>query len=131
MRNRHLRELLRELPRHEASEGFTESITRRLAQSDQVRGARRWRLALLSAAATLVITAGAAHLAIQQRAQARLEAFENQRRQLQAEIAEIRDQTEFEAVIDMGQEDGVRYILDLRPVEIQPTPTVALQPTFY
>ena len=130
MRNGHLRQLLRELPRHGATEGFTQSVTRRLVRSDR-RGDARWKLALLSAAATLAVTAGAAHLAIQHREQSRIEAFEQQRRQLQAEIAEIRDQTEFEAVIDIGQEDGIHYVLDLRPVEVQPVPPLAVQPTFY
>lgn len=132
MRNRHLKELLSELPRYEAGEGYTEELIKRIAKTDRPEAeGTRWGLALLSAAASIAIAAGATHFALQQRDQARVDMLETQRKQLQAEIAEIRNEAEYDAVIDMGQEDGVQYILDLRPVEIQPQQTVALEPVFY
>lgn len=131
MRNEHLKQLFDELPRHGASDGFTDSVIRRLDGAERAHREPRMRRALLGAAATLLIAAGAAHLTLVQREQARIEALDTQRRQLQAEVAEISDQAEYEAVIDIGQEDGVRYILDLRPIELDEVQTVAMQPTFY
>lgn len=131
MRHRHLKQLLNELPRYQASEGFSESVARRLGEADRQRRAARWKVAILSAAATIVITVGAAHLALEQRQHSRVRTLDNQRRQLQAEVTAIRSQAEFEPVIDLGKEDGVHYILDLRPVDVQAEQTVALQPVFY
>lgn len=131
MQNEHLKKLLNELPRQDAGERFTDSVLARI----EARGGRESRTSprswLAAAAAAIVLAAGAGHFIIEQREEARIEAITAQHRALEAEIAALREQASFDPVIDIGQDDGVQYILDLRPVDVQPVQTVALQPDFY
>lgn len=132
MQDTHLRQLLGELPRHNASENFSKAVMHRVAarNTTSVGIFRSWGFAFVTAVATIVVALGATILTLEQREQARIEALQNQHRDLKAEIAALQAQVDFDPVIDLGQDNGVRYVLDLRPVEVQPAQTAALKPTF-
>ncbi|MDX1582446.1 MAG: hypothetical protein R3338_02495 [Thermoanaerobaculia bacterium] len=132
MQDEHLDELLQRLPRHEASMGFTGTVMNEIGSHERKRPPSLSRRSGLAAAAAIVIAIGAASLILEEREQEKLEAIAEQHRALESEIAAMREEVRsFDPVIDMGQDDGVRYILDLRPVEVEPIRTALRPPDFY
>lgn len=127
MRDEHLNQLLRELPRYKASDGLAEAVERDIRARATERSAthhRSNRIAgmLVTAAVTLSVAGGTLFLTQQIRERERIDALQSQHRALAAEISALRAAVDFEPVIDLGEDDGVRYVLDLRPIEEQPSP---------
>lgn len=122
-----LNELLRSLPREQASPGFTARV---LAKTREAETARRgfWGLPLersvMAAAALFFVLAGAVfvqqHVQEQQRqartaaAVARIEALELERTQLEQELLELqREAREAQGVIYLGSTPEMDMVLDM------------------
>ena len=129
MRDEHLERLFAELPSHRASEGFTRSVIDAIEAGHASRPSGV-RSGWMAAAAMIVVATGTGFLVQEHRQQQQIEAFERQRNELKAELAALQQQADFDPVVEIGQEDGVQYILDLRPIEVQPVRTAALDPRF-
>jgi hypothetical protein len=116
MRDEDLGELLRELPRETAREGFTARVISR-ARGEARRTARvhRWRYAAAAVLALLMLSAVGLRLGVERRSEtARTESLRAQHEELKLELGELRASAGFDPVIDLGRNDGVHYILDLR-----------------
>ena len=101
-------DLLRELPRVRAGADFDARVLRRLRAGR--RPAPRWRRALLPA----IAAAGAVvFAAVLRREETRREAVRQETRALARELDEMK-QALPSPVVDVGEENGVRYVIDLR-----------------
>jgi hypothetical protein len=107
---RELKEALRDLPRIVPSGPFADSVLRRIREDAREAKPRPWRGPLLIAAVAIA-AAGVARE--RERRQAR--ALENETRAIAREIEGMK-RTLPSPMIDLGQRDGVRYVLDLRRV---------------
>jgi len=107
---RELKEALRELPRIVPGDRFSDSVLRRIRRETREKKPRAWRAPLLTAA---VVIAAAGIARERQRRHAR--ALEDETRAIAREIEGMK-RTLPSPMIDLGQRDGVRYVLDLRRV---------------
>jgi hypothetical protein len=107
---RDLKEALRGLPRIVPSGQFSDSVLRRIRRDSREPRPRAWRAPLLIASVALA-AAGIARE--RERRQAR--ALEDETRAIARELEGMK-RTLPSPMIDLGQRDGVRYVLDLRRV---------------
>jgi hypothetical protein len=107
MDDRDLGDLLRELPRVRAGADFDARVLRRIRGG---RPAPRWVRALLPALAAAGAIVFAAAL---RRQETRREAVREETRALARELDEMKRALP-SPVVDVGGEDGVRYVIDLR-----------------
>jgi hypothetical protein len=119
MDEQRLNQLLRELPRHQASPRFTAAVLRRLA--DDAPRSRPLRRLTPAAAAAALVAAGLVfgvhewtRGAERQRELARLEALESEKRALEAEILELRRLArDARPVVYLGSTATVDLVVDL------------------
>ena len=105
-----LREALRELPRVSPPTNFTETVLSRLrAARSSRRPAPVWLAPVLVAAAVLVAGVGLRRAERLRRAQS----IRDETRSISREVDALK-RTLPSPVIDLGEKDGVRYVLDLR-----------------
>jgi hypothetical protein len=116
MRDEDLGRLLRELPRETAREGFTERvISRGSGEGGRTARVHPWRYAAAAVLALLMLSAAGLRLGIERRSEtARTESLRAQHQELKLELGLLRASAGFDPVIDLGRNDGVHYILDLR-----------------
>ena len=118
MNDDQLRELIRSLPRQDASKGFEQSLRGRLESKRQAPRAepsyRRWALA----AALTVILAGSAAVGLQRRsdrilAERRNEEIRMETEAIRQELLALQREAEQNTEIYLGGSAGGDYVLDL------------------
>ena len=118
MNDDQLRKMIRSLPRHDASDGFEQSLRGRLQRERQAPRAapsyRRWALA----AALTVILAGSASVGLQRRsdrilADRRSEEIRMETEAIRQELLALRREAEQSTEIYLGGSPGGDYVLDL------------------
>jgi len=109
-----LNELLRSLPREEASERFTQDVMRKTRSVRSGSGASG-RMFLVWAATVLILISGVVgHQITKHRDQARLESLRAEQLQLEQELTELkRLSNEYSSVLRVDGNDGVQYVVDL------------------
>ena len=110
MDERELKEALRDLPRIVPSGQFSDSVLRRVRRDSRETKPRAWRAPLLIAA--VAIAAGGI---ARERERRQARAIQEETRAIAREIEGMR-RTLPSPMIDLGERDGVRYVLDLRRV---------------
>ena len=109
-----LNELLRSLPREEASEHFTQDVMRR---TRPVRASSRTPGRMILAWTTTVvilITGATGALVMRQREQDHLESIRAEQQKLKRELEELKRISEgISPVLRIDGSDGVEYVLDL------------------
>jgi hypothetical protein len=138
MEDHRIGELLRELPRERARNGFTARVLQRLDAEEAGRPVLRWRPAAAFAAAVLAAVAIPAGL-LMDRAADRERSRAAEARQILEEIRaehgrlerELEDLSEETPVIYLGGDENVDFVLDLRRVpEAGTRPAAYTNPTF-
>jgi anti-sigma factor RsiW len=116
MRDEDLGKLLRELPRESAREGFTErAISKARGEARRTARVHPWRYAAAAVLALLMLSAAGLRLGVERRSEtARTESLRAQHEELKLELGQLRASAGFDPIIDLGRNDGVQYILDLR-----------------
>jgi hypothetical protein len=132
MRDEDLGELLRGLPRENAGEGFTEQvITRAGDRAHSSSATHPWRYAAAAVLALLMLGAVGLRLGVERRSEtARTESLRAQHEELKLELGDLRASAAFDPVIDLGRNDGVQYILDLRTASAGPARSTSYSPQF-
>jgi hypothetical protein len=108
MDERDVTELLRDLPRLRASERFTETVRERVRGGPPRRDSRRIVLPALAAAAAFAVVAGVRLDSLRRDRELRRETHA-----LAREIEEMK-RTLPSPLVEVGGEDGARYVVDLR-----------------
>ena len=108
MDEREVREVLRELPRVRPSAGFASRVAGRIRSNRAPRRGARVFLPAVAAAAAFAFAAG-----IRIEAVRKDRAIRRETRALAREIREMK-RTLPSPVIELGEENGVRYVIDLR-----------------
>jgi len=109
-----LNELLRSLPREEASERFTPDVMRRTRSVRASSGSPARMVLAWAAAVVILITGAAGHWVTRQRDQVRLESIRAEQQQLERELDELkRISEEYSPVLRVNGNDGVDYVVDL------------------
>jgi len=116
-----LNELLRSLPRQEASEGFTQDVMRR-TRSVRAATTSHARMVLAWAAVVVILISGAVgHLVAKHRDQARIESIRAERQQLEQELQELKRISEgYSSVVHVDGNNGFEYVVDLNEFSRNP-----------
>jgi hypothetical protein len=132
MRDQDLGDLLKRLPREAAGEGFTERVISRAGNgAGRTALVRPWRYAAAAVLALLMLSAVGLRLGVDRRNEtARTESLRAQHEELKLELGELRASAAFDPVIDLGRNDGVQYILDLRTAATGPAWNTSDSPQF-
>ena len=117
MDERDVREALRELPRQRASAGFSARVRRRIR--DARPRPRRSALVPIAAAAAAAALVAAVRVDTVRRERA----LRRETRELAREIEEMK-RTLPSPFVDLGERDGVRYVIDLRRAPGRPGGTL-------
>ena len=121
MNDEQLNELLKQLPRHDSSSGFTGRV---LARVDETRN--RTAMFPWAAAAALISTVTVAgltgHYFIEQQQQRqKVEAFRAEKQKIVLELQELKRLAEqSDPVFYLGGNEDAEYVIDLRAVEFDP-----------
>lgn len=109
-----LNELLRSLPREEASDSFTQNVMGR-TRSVRAFADPQVRMVLVWATVVVILVSGAVgHLVSNHRDQARLESIRAEQRQIENELQELKRLSEgYSSVVHVDGNNGVEYVVDL------------------
>lgn len=109
-----LNELLRSLPREEASERFTQDVMRRTRSVRSSSGAPARMVLAWAATVVIVISGAVGHRVTKHRDQARLESIRAEQQQLERDLDELKRISEgYSSVVRVDGNDGVEYVVDL------------------
>lgn len=111
--NDRLDDLIRRASRKGASADFTERVMSRVKEAPDEPRMLAWKPAF--AAAAFVLVSLASGIAFEKSREAeRVEALRVEARQLEAELEELKKQTEMSSRVYLGGNDNREYVLDLR-----------------
>lgn len=125
MNDETISKLLGSLERVPASERFTSEVMSRLG-GPKKPAAPSTRLARWAVAATLLTATGlGVGLEVERRAEEKATlALAAERQAIEDELTRLRTNLVFDPVIEIGERDGVRYVLDVSPA-VTPQPQLA------
>lgn len=112
MEEKQLIELLSDLPRTGASDGFTKRTLARIDESSRSTSPLR-RFAAAAAVALVVLSGAVGHHEWRERQ--RVEALREEHRRIAAELQQLKEEaSEYQPVVYVGGDEKSDYVLDLR-----------------